>query len=80
MSPEKWQASAFNKNNSRAHSKSIFCCSGGGKLAKKKVEQKWTCVSVCVCVVCVALCLFSLQRATRNKQTKCFAIQNENQL
>ena len=36
-------------------------------------------MDMCECV-CVALCLFSLQRATRNKQKKCFAIQNENQL
>ena len=47
---------------------------------KKSRTKMNMCECVCVCVVCVALCLFSLQRATRNKQTKCFAIQNENQL
>ena len=75
MSPENWQASAFNKNNSRAHSKSIFCCSGGGKLAKK-VEKKWTCVSVCVC--CFMFVLFA--KSNKKQTKKCFAIQNENQL
>ena len=70
MSPENWQASAFNKNNSRAHSKSIFCCSGGGKLAKKSRKKMDMCECVCVLLYVCSLCK---EQQETNKKMLCYS-------